>query len=638
MSIEDVNYLKENSIKQSYTFLIDSKDRDRKRYPEPNNYAVDFETPFKNIIGFEIIDASIPRTMYNVDYENNIIFYFVGKSSIETLIADGIYDNNTSYLKHSKLTNNNVIENQSLLIANDEYATLSNSINIYNIYNNEENIGGDTVGISFSFDIKASATYDSLKDNSYTILHFGYDHLKNIKNDLSFPIIIKLIKKNNILNFFDIVFKIGSSISENISTLIIPNQELTEFKNICWTISNSIDENWNIYVNNVKIITYTSLYTINKVFYTGKYIGKSFTSQFGEWRLSSKLYVKNFKIFNKELSQTDVNLSNINENNKINLLPIWFKMDKLLENTNNIIDNDGYNKMINYKDIFNKIIISPGDYTLKNFFRKYEELYNTEIWFGQHSDPSDLTNLINIYSKNPFVLDMKRSTISENLGFDLNNSINTRERYIYKNIYKNNNNMSKIFHSIKNEETNDHVITSPGIVYFIGNKYIIMKCPEIEEHLYRSLSFSNISLGLAKFRVDNIGINNEKLSITKIPFREFHPIGKLSRITLRFETNIGTLYDFKGVNHNIVIAIYYYEPTQKNFPTGSILNPEYKMNYIDYQYKQEEIEGDSDEEEEGGEDFSRDNIDNYIITENEYNDNGIKLQEYNKFFIDNDEI
>jgi len=634
MSIEDVNYLKENSIKQSYTFLIDSKDRDRKQYPSPNNYVVDFETPFKNIIGFEIIDASIPRTMYNVDYENNIIYYFVGKSPTETLINDGIYENNTSYLIHSHFSdNNNVIENNSLLIANDEYATLSNSINIYNIYNNEENIGGNTVGISFSFDIKAHSTYNSLTNNIYTILHFGYDHLKNIKNNLTFPIIIKLITKNS-SNIYDIIFKIGSSTDENISTLIVPDQNLSNFKNICWTISNSTTNNWNIYIDNVKIETYTSSNSIDNVFYTGKYIGKSFIGEIGEWRFENKLNIKNFKIYNKVLSQNDIDLSMINEESIIDFLPIWFKMDKILPQTNNIIDNDGYNKIIDYKDIFSKIIISPGDYTFKNFLKKYYELYNTEIWFESHSDPPELTNLIDIHSKNPFVLDMKRSTISENLGFDLNNSSNTQDRYIYKNIYEYNENMNKIFHSKINENTNDYIITSPGIVYFIGNKYIIMKCPEIEEHLYRSLSFSNISLGLAKFRVDNVGINNEKLSITKIPVREFHPIGKLARITLKFVTNSGTLYDFKGVNHNIVIAIYYYEPTQKNFPTGSILNPEYKMNYIDYQYKQEEIEGDSDEDDDDEEDFSRDNIDNYIITENEFDNEGIKLQEYNKFYND----
>ena len=154
-----------------------------------------------------------------------------------------------------------------------------------------------------------------------------------------------------------------------------------------------------------------------------------------------------------------------------------------------------------------------------------------------------------------------------------------------------------------------------------------MKCPEIEEHLYRSLSYSKFSLGLAKFRVDNVGINNERLTITKIPVREFHPIGKFAKMTLRFETNTGTLYDFKGVNHNIVFAIYYYEPTQKSMPYKSLLNPEYKMNYIEYKYSQEQIESDSDDDEE---DFSRDNIKDYKKKENMYSEQGLQLQKFNK--------
>jgi hypothetical protein len=186
----------------------------------------------------------------------------------------------------------------------------------------------------------------------------------------------------------------------------------------------------------------------------------------------------------------------------------------------------------------------------------------------------------------------------------------------------------------KNED-DIYVITSPGIVYFIGNKYIIMRCPEIEEHLYRSLSYSKNALGLAKFRVDSIGINSEKLTITKIPVREFHPIGKLSRMSLRFETNKGTLYDFKGINHNIIFAIFYYEPIQKNVPTNSILNPEYKMNYLDYLYKQEEIEGDSDDDNEDSEDFSRDNIDDYKTKENLYSEKGVQLQQFNKYYQNN---
>ena len=108
-------------------------------------------------------------------------------------------------------------------------------------------------------------------------------------------------------------------------------------------------------------------------------------------------------------------------------------------------------------------------------------------------------------------------------------------------------------------------------------------------------------------------------------------------MSLRFETNKGKLYDFKGINHNIIFAIFYYEPTQKNIPKMSILNPEYKMNYLDYLYKQEEIEGESDDDENENEDFSRDNIDDYKTKEQLYNERGVKLQQFNNYFQNNDQ-
>jgi hypothetical protein len=265
-----------------------------------------------------------------------------------------------------------------------------------------------------------------------------------------------------------------------------------------------------------------------------------------------------------------------------------------------------------------------------------------EIMFKETSTPPELTNLIDIYSKAPLIVDMKRTTLAENLGFDLFPSKKQEDRYISKGYTTVDSVLAKMFYSRANASydadvsvNNKYIITSPGIVYFIGNKYIIMRCPEIEEHLYRSLSYSKNTLGIAKIRVDSIGINSEKLTITKIPVREFHPIGKLSRMSLRFETSKGSLYDFKGLNHNIIFAVFYYEPIQKNIPKNSILNPEYKMNYLDYLYKQEEIEGDSDDGNENSDDFSRDNIDDYKIKENLYSERGVQLQQSNTYYQNN---
>ena len=86
MSLDDIQFLKSQSFKQHYTFIVDSKDRDYIDNPYPNNYTIYFTEPFKNVFGLEVIDASVPRTMYNVDKNNNTLVYYVGNvDNIETL-------------------------------------------------------------------------------------------------------------------------------------------------------------------------------------------------------------------------------------------------------------------------------------------------------------------------------------------------------------------------------------------------------------------------------------------------------------------------------------------------------------------------------------------------------------------------
>jgi hypothetical protein len=661
MSIEDINYLKNNSIKQNYTFLIDSTDRDRDKYPNPNKYVVDFTVPFKNVIGMEIIDASIPRTMYNIDVENNLLYYYLGNDENDTIIKNGVSEK----IACDIITSNCTYADGYTKITDGGYIELSNNINIYNIYSNhttgqltnaESNssfIGGTEIGITYSFKIKAEAIYNSLKDNTYCVFSLGYYHLWKQTKEKYTGMSVSVVKRSS-GTLYNIQFIMGDgSIAGD--THIISNVDLGAEVHICWTI---FENNWNIYISNnslsVNIATsITVAKTIKNVFYVRKYIGKSLATPitnnlYGNiykesWTADTNavMYIKDFKIYNRALRADEVILcKNNNITDMITNMPFWYKL------YDNSTKNSGKTELINYPDIFNKMAISTGDYTLKTFLLNYEEIEDSEIGFKKHSEPAELTNLIDIYSRLPFVFDMGRSTIYENLGFDLYNSINPdyiNDRYQYKAIYNKNPNMYKMFHSILNKtltkvintiEYDKNLITSPGIVYLIGNKYIVLKCPEIEEHLFGSLSYSKYSLGLAKFRVDNIGINSERLAITKLPVREFHPIGKLSRISLRFETNRGTLYDFKGVNHNIVFAIYYYEPKQIKFPEGSILNPEYKMNYIDYKYYQEEIEGDSEDE---TEEYSRDNINDYKKKEIDYSNEGIKLRQYNEHYVNKDD-
>ena len=656
MSIEDINYMKENSIKQAYTFIIDSSDRDRNMYPNPNNYVVNFSTPFKNIIGMEIIDASIPRAMYTIDVDNNELYYYIGNDVDDEIIADGIQISNSADLM---LRNGAAIANSSnLQLSGGGYAILSNSINIYNIYRantlatsaaavaKNSTIGGTTLGLTFNLSVKLTIAENNVKCN---IIDFSYNHaytINNIFNNINIQI-EKDPQEDAAVDLYILTFTIGTRIID----IPIYNFDITtNYLNIYWSILNrtwyigTFDENSNV----ISYDVFNNCDEIKNVFYTRKYIGKKYEAE-SNWNNSNILLLKDFKIYNVAMASSNVMLDTINLTHPPATLPIWYKMKDSSESSDNTIINDGYNSSIDYKDIFKYIYISPGDYTFKTFITKYNELVQNndlEIMFSETTTPPELSNLIDIFSKAPLIVDMKRTTLSENLGFDLYPTANNEDRYISKSppSLTTDSVLAKMFYSRLNKDykpnvttNNKWIITSPGIVYFIGNKYIIMRCPEIEEHLYRSLSYSKYTLGLAKFRVDSVGINSEKLTITKIPVREFHPIGKLSRMTLRFETNKGSLYDFKGINHNIIFAIFYYEPIQKNVPTRSILNPEYKMNYIDYLYKQEEIEGDSDDDEDNNEDYSRDNIDDYKTKEKQYSENGVKLMQFNNYFQGNTE-
>ena len=366
MSIEDIDFLKKNSIKENYLFIVDSKNRDFIKFPDPNYYEVSLNPPLKNVIGINIIDASIPRTMYSVDKYNNILYFYIANNISDPLVQNGL---------------------------------------------------------------------DPLNTNM---------------------------------------------------------------------------------------------------------------------------------------------------------------------------------------DIFTKLEMPVGNYTYQTFLLNFNNLMNTKaledpinvsspIQIVNFSNPPELTNKIIFTCKKPFILNMNKSTLAENLGFDLiirKEDDNIKYKYISK--YEGNANFLKIYHSYFNNKTNNYEITSSGIIFFIGEKYIVLRSPEIEEHAYGSLSYTNYNLGLAKFKINSVGYNDEKLEISKLPIREFHPIGKLSKLTFRFETSSGNLYDFKGINHIITYLITYYRPLlseTKEFKP--ILNPNYKNNFNNYRYINEEQEL---SEEEDKNEFSRDKI------------------------------
>ena len=72
--IEDIDYLLENSEKDSMVLYVDSTLRNKMYYPSANEYTIQFSQPFRHVYGFEVVDGTIPNTMYNVDNYNKYIY------------------------------------------------------------------------------------------------------------------------------------------------------------------------------------------------------------------------------------------------------------------------------------------------------------------------------------------------------------------------------------------------------------------------------------------------------------------------------------------------------------------------------------------------------------------------------------
>jgi hypothetical protein len=121
MSIEDIDFLYKNSIKESSIILVDSSKRNKNIHKHPNNYVIDFNEPFKYVYGVEVIDSSVPRTMYLIDkFNDTLVFYTNSNNGEESITID-----------HRDYTLDDLISEINLKLENINNSTELQSIQAY---------------------------------------------------------------------------------------------------------------------------------------------------------------------------------------------------------------------------------------------------------------------------------------------------------------------------------------------------------------------------------------------------------------------------------------------------------------------------------------------------------------------------
>jgi hypothetical protein len=107
-----------------------------------------------------------------------------------------------------------------------------------------------------------------------------------------------------------------------------------------------------------------------------------------------------------------------------------------------------------------------------------------------------------------------------------------------------------------------HKIEAPGQCNLTGERYVLIKSPDVEQYMHRDLaaSFDHMAPGLGLVKLGGLGLREERFNFLAYATRKFHPIGKFKGMRIRLETSTGRLYNTHGCNHTLLVCVKMYAP------------------------------------------------------------------------------
>ena len=81
------------------TIVIDSSNRDKNKFNDPNNYKIEFSEDYRNVTSMELIYGSIPNDYYNINCANQSK-KILGNNTFYLKLSDGILRNYEIYEGH----------------------------------------------------------------------------------------------------------------------------------------------------------------------------------------------------------------------------------------------------------------------------------------------------------------------------------------------------------------------------------------------------------------------------------------------------------------------------------------------------------------------------------------------------------
>lgn len=477
----DVGRLKASGGRFSSTIYVDSAKRNRMFFPSPNKYEIVFSEPFRNVFSVQVLDASIPRTHYNVDSHNNSLCYQQFGVDRITYIDVGDYtDNELLDAINSKLNGIQIEFLSSPSERRKQFCFVSESPFV--IYPFRSSLR-ETLG----FDQGNTSLMNSRDDPT------NYEHTTLSTTGGSVGIDMRITSASLILyqrfvaTEYGTISQLTLNLSLNDEAPLDPMSSLNQFDMTVRIVR----------VENAALVSVA-------------------TSSVSSDALRS--------------SPRDLRVTNWTQFEDLQTAQSYY----LVLNVNSSSASVDYNAKV---DVVSGI---PGDV----------QLYTHS---GVNMSAFDETGLTSV---NEYTHDNGESIEQRYLGITSDDDGISMGLVMQLTISK-----------------KRWSVTPPGIYNLLGDRYIILRCKEIENHVMSTIkSFNSFNTetdameekqyetGIAKFKMSVVGFREERFDFNILPPQEFHPIGKLTSLTFSFENQDGKPYDFKGVNHTITLAINHYKP------------------------------------------------------------------------------
>lgn len=478
-TIEDIQYLQQNGDKETYLLLVDSSKRDRGAWPTPSEYEVRFETPFRHVYGIDIINASIPRTQYNIESFNNTFQFYFEPNRPESHLMPTISLEPADYEFNDLLT-----------VLNEKLAQTSPSSTI-------------TVSPAFKYDSRTKTR--SLKNKFTFTSPYSFVFLSSrLLNTLGFdPEVPEIKSKRTSATTTPLL----ASTATSTSIVLLPGTKVLQpFP----TPTSTFTEIYSIVLECTTFVTNTVI-----KFRVVKQAGNSFTQ-------------------------------------------IW-------------PDTSGFGYTLK-KNTGKESLVIDRKYYDDPIIKNLLELDDAGV-----KDPS-FPVLQATPSSSPYYIEFSTDVTAPSVTIHTKNFPQDALHYV------NQGDALPLAVNRLNIDVNayTYVMDPPFLYDLTGDKYLQIRCKEIEQYMFRTRAYEKFNAGLAKVQLGIFGYENARFDYSSFPPREFHPIGKLGTLTFRFERSDGTLYDFKGIDHTMTLVIRYMTMKNPSFNT-QILNPAYNPNLLDYE-------------------------------------------------------